>query len=521
MVENNCPIDVTPLDQSEPIENENIISLNYTNQDFWSMKSRLVDFIRTRFTTNYSDFVESDMAIMLIELYAFIADTLAFKTDQTANEIFIDTVTEIENAFRLSNLVGFEPTPPIAARSLWSATVNTPLTTDLIISAPVATSAGALTIEVFPADSNNNPIFDESIVITAGNLVNNSLVGVEGSTIVDTFSGSGEASQTVTMAQTPVLFDSIRVKVDGTTWKNVDFFTDSSSRREYRVEFDSDYQAFVIFGNNRAGLLPSNGSVIEVTYRTGGGVAGNIVTGFIETQRTFSVANIPFKVPVTFRNFTRGEFGYDGDGIEDIRRKLPQYLQTQDRAVTGSDYKTLADHFATPYQGQVGKSTAVLRNHGCAANVIDLYILALSESNDTTVNSIDLQEATDELKAALQAEIDSKKMLTDHVCIRDGEIILTDVLLDVTTDRLNRGKEEELRERVLRRIDSFFRLTEWEYGDDLKEADIVKVLSDVREARSVDATFTTDDTANSGDMVAARYFEIIRPDDITINFTFE
>ena len=75
-----------------------------SNQDFWSMKSRLVDFIRTRFTTNFNDFVESDLAIMLMELYAFLADTQSFKTDQIANEIFIDTVTEIENAFRLVNI---------------------------------------------------------------------------------------------------------------------------------------------------------------------------------------------------------------------------------------------------------------------------------------------------------------------------------------------------------------------------------------------------------------------------------
>ena len=120
----NCPFDITPYTQSQIIETPEIFNLNYTNQEFWAMKSRLTDYIRQEFDKEFSDFVESSLAIMLIENWAFIADTLSFKMDQIANEVFIDTVTEIENIFRLSKLVGFQPQPPIAARSLWTASLN-------------------------------------------------------------------------------------------------------------------------------------------------------------------------------------------------------------------------------------------------------------------------------------------------------------------------------------------------------------------------------------------------------------
>jgi hypothetical protein len=88
------------------------------------------------------------------------------------------------------------------------------------------------------------------------------------------------------------------------------------------MEFDSSYQAFVIFGNNRAGLIPSQGSKIGITYRKGGGSIGNIVSGTIEKQTIVNVPGLAFSVPIGFRNYTRGEFGYDGDTIEDIRNKL-------------------------------------------------------------------------------------------------------------------------------------------------------------------------------------------------------
>ena len=97
----NCPFDVTPLDQSLPVKPPYIANLNYTNQDFWSFKARLVQYIQEKFADKFNDFVEGDLAIMLMENYAFIGDTLSFKIDQIANEIFIDTVTELENAFRL------------------------------------------------------------------------------------------------------------------------------------------------------------------------------------------------------------------------------------------------------------------------------------------------------------------------------------------------------------------------------------------------------------------------------------
>jgi len=327
---NNCPFDITPYTQSQLITTPSIFSLNYTNQDFWSMKTRLVEFIRQKFSTDFSDFVESSLAMMLIENWAFLADTLSFKMDQIANEIFIDTVTELENAFRLANLVGYQPQPPIAARSLWTATLNNPVLSDVPIPAPfdVQINAGgtAITVELFPADSENNPIFDEDIIIPAGNLVNASIVGLEGKTRNILIAGTGAVGQVITLGQNPVIFDSIRVYVDGIKWDQVPYFTDSQPRREYRIEYDSTYTAYVIFGNNQTGLVPNSGSNIRVIYRQGGGTVGNIVSGTIEKQAIINVPGIPYGIPIVMRNYTRGEFGYDGDTIDDIRLKLPAWV---------------------------------------------------------------------------------------------------------------------------------------------------------------------------------------------------
>ena len=517
--------EITPYESVGVTKQPTFVNTNYTNQDFWSLKNRLVQFINERFgpkgnvlPNTFNDLVEGSIAIMLIENWAFIADLLSFKIDQIANEIFIDTVAERENAFRICKVVGFEPLSPIAARTLWTATTNNPLSVDLVIPTPVLieTVAGntPIAIELFQADSNNEPIFDENIVIPAGSVTSNSIIGLEGITRNDILTSNGEISQIYSTVYAPVIFGSIKVYVDGMPWDRVDYFSESQPKREYRVEFDSDYRAYIIFGNNRAGLIPSNGSSVLITYRNGGGIIGNIVTGSLIHQLAVPVEGIAPVIPIILQNYTKGEYGYDGDTVDDIRIKLPQWIRTQDRAVSGEDYKTLVDQFATPYHGAIGKSAVLLRNYGCAANIIDIYVLARGDENS-------LELASNELKVDLSSNINDKKMITDYVCIKDGEVILVDINVEVTLNKFYKKFENEIKQQITNKITSFFSLNSWEYDQDLKSADLARFLSDTKEVTSFTINFTTSDPENSGELVTAKYYQIIRPDTVTVWMNYE
>ena len=527
----SCPINVNPYTQATLVNTPAMISLNYTNQDFWSLKTRLRDFIKERFGPNgsvlpntFNDLVESGIAIMLMENFAFVGDMLSFKQDQIVNEMFIDTVTEVENAFRMCKLIGFEPQPPIAASSMWSATINASTSTDILIPTPVpidiVSGGAATTIELFQADENNEPLLDEDIIIPAGELINTSIIGLEGKTYNDLFSGTGQVSQTLTLAQSPVIYDSVRVYVDGVLWDRVDYFTDSQPRREYRLEFDSTWTAYVIFGNNKAGLLPPQNSRIQVVYRVGGGIVGNIVSGYVTFQYQADVSGADYRAPVIFNNYTQGRYGYNGDTIEDIRRKLPLWAKTQDRAVSGADYKILCEQFSTAYHGQISKANVTLRNYGCAGNIIDIYVLALGSLNSTNGMTTDLEVASNNLKMDLITELNDKKMLTDFICIKDGIVLKTDVAIEITLDKFYRKFQEEIKNRILEQTSLFFALANWDYGQTLRSIDLIKQLAIINEADTFTISFTTDDPNNSGEIVTALYYQIIRPDDISIRFIY-
>jgi uncharacterized protein (UPF0333 family) len=369
-------------------------------------------------------------------------------------------------------------------------------------------------MELFAADAEGNPLFDEDILLPANSLVNASIVGLEGLTRIEEVAGTGAANQTIRSGFRTVLFDSMKVEVDGVMWNKVDFFTESQQLREYRVEYNSDFSAFFIFGNGVAGMVPTVGSLISITYRTGGGVRGNLVANATQKSILATVPGLSYTVPIFLNNYTRAQYGFDGDTIDDIRRKLPAYLRTQDRAVTGLDYKTLTDQFATQYQGQIGKSIAVLRNHGCAANIIDIYVLARKDTET-------LDNASDQLKTALMNYLESKKMITDYICIKDGVPVTIDVNISVTVDKFYKKFEDELRIKILNRVNSFFSISRWEFGQNLKESDIVKELSDLKEISSIDIAFSTDVSPTANNIVTAKYYEIIRPDIIDLGFVYE
>jgi hypothetical protein len=112
-------------------------------------------------------------------------------------------------------------------------------------------------------------------------------------------------------------------------------------------------------------------------------------------------------------------------------------------------------------------------------------------------------------------------MVTDYVCIRNGTVVLADVVIDLTVDKFYKKMKEELTVHVQNRTADFFSLHNWEYGQTLRDIDLIKALSGIREIRRFDITFTTNDPDNSGAIVTAKFNEIIRPDTISVSFVFE
>jgi hypothetical protein len=118
-------------------------------------------------------------------------------------------------------------------------------------------------------------------------------------------------------------------------WKIVDDFADSGPRsRHYIID---NALGTVQFGDGEHGMIPPIGrDNIKVTYKTGGGVLGNVAENEIKTLKS-SIAGIDH-----ITNHEPAEGGSDTELLSQIFERGPHLIKHRDRAVTREDFERLA-----------------------------------------------------------------------------------------------------------------------------------------------------------------------------------
>lgn len=156
----------------------------------------------------------------------------------------------------------------------------------------------------------------------------------------------GSPNQTFTLTSTPVIDGSLVLQVDDgegfTTWTEVeDFFGYGPNDEVYVLDPTSGE---VRFGDGTHGEIPvanvsaAQTNVVAQTYQFGGGARSNVPAGAISTLMT--------SVPGIDSNGVSNPFAADGgtdeETLDAAKLRAPEALNSQDRAVTASDFELLA-----------------------------------------------------------------------------------------------------------------------------------------------------------------------------------
>lgn len=180
----------------------------------------------------------------------------------------------------------------------------------------------------------------------------NAVPATNATTVVNEIVGTadGRPGQTYALAHQGVLAGTLLLAMqedpDPTTplvtWTAVDSL-------DYASPFDSvfvlDGEAGTItFGDGLRGrippLVPQTGQIVALTYRYGGGLAGEIATGAIQKLSTGALG-IGAAV-----NFVAATGGRDSETLEDAKLRARKELSTRNRAVTASDFAWIAKQTA-------------------------------------------------------------------------------------------------------------------------------------------------------------------------------
>lgn len=147
--------------------------VNLNAFDFKSIRSAMVDYVRRNYPEDFNDWIESSEFVALIDLLAYLGQSLAFRTDINARENFLDTARRRESVLRLARSLSYNAKRGYPARGLVKIT-EIKTTHDVYDS----TGKNLNNLSIRWDDANNPNWFEQFILVLNSSLVSTNPFGI-------------------------------------------------------------------------------------------------------------------------------------------------------------------------------------------------------------------------------------------------------------------------------------------------------------------------------------------------------
>lgn len=479
--------------------------IDFTSTDFSNLRDSMLNYVKSVYPTDYQNFNEADLGIMLVELMAYMGAVMSHKADALAHENFLATAKRRESVQRLLKLIGVNMKGPVSSAAdarleletaLGSVDDGTPRTLDIqpeervfSVVSPEDGEALEFTLyrvkaaegRIFTASSNGALQLPRSESNGGAGQVWDNLVLLEGSLASEEGSFTdAEVIKTVTLNNGPVIEGSVEVVIESSdaastgAYEQVEsiYFASGGTDKIFQVDYDENFLATVTFGDGIVGVNPNQGSGYFISYRVGGGTRGNITSGGLNKKAVLKDnSNNAFEATVSNRAAATG--GQEAETIEHAKQFGPLAFRRQDRLVTLNDYNSYTNSFVGS-NGAIGKANAVTRKAFCSANIIDVYVLA--RATDTQFKKV-----TTPLKLEMLAEINKRKMMTDEVVLVDGLIRTLDLVIDVDVAEADRVRMPQIHAKIRSEVEDFFSVRNSDFGEPFRKANLLREITKVPE----------------------------------------
>jgi hypothetical protein len=91
---------------------------DFTSYDFETLRNSMIGYIKAYYPETFNDFLESSEYLALIDMIAFLGQSLAFRADLNARENFIDTAQRRDSILKLARMLSYNPKRNIGASGL-------------------------------------------------------------------------------------------------------------------------------------------------------------------------------------------------------------------------------------------------------------------------------------------------------------------------------------------------------------------------------------------------------------------
>ncbi|WP_045855619.1 baseplate J/gp47 family protein [Teredinibacter purpureus] len=382
--------------------------IDYTARDYESLLLAMQKMAPEKLPewTDYSQ--ETDFGHVLLQLFAHMGDIVAYHQDRLVNESFLSTARERASIIDHLKLVGYRLSTAAPSSTELTVEFSADTTARVRLSSGDAfatkSSKGNPSVRFEYSGENDDidcallavdPISNKKTVripVEQGQLIKTDVVG----------NSNGLSGQRFALNFTDLILrdnsgNNNRI-ADITVWTELGGVMDNSWRlqeslafsredaQDYVIEIDENEQAFLIFGGNGFGAVPTSGSTIRARYRVGGGALGNVAAHQITTLSDAPGLSL---VAAKVTNKTAATGGADRETIEHAIEHAPGMYRSFRRAVTADDYKQLAEN----YNG-VGK----VRAEATHWNRVTLYVAPEGGGRVSDILSANLLSYFDSLR---------------------------------------------------------------------------------------------------------------------------
>jgi len=320
-------------------------NLTINNLDFDAIKNNLKSYLSGQ--TAFTDYNFEGAGInILLDLLAYNTHYEAFYNNMIANEMFLDSAIDRSNIVSIAKHLGYVPNSVRGSQ----ATVNVVLGSTVGINAGDYLSIGSVfsttkdgtnytfvntsTSTIDPDASNGYHI--NNLVITEGKYESHSWI-----------KDDKQSDQKFIIPSANVDTTSLIVRVQNSTtddsgysdgWNlSTDYNEVTSTSRAYFLQEVEGGKFEIYFGDGVVGKKPDDGNLIIAKYLTSNGsVTNNIGVNDASGSRSFSYGS---GNAVSVVSPSAG--GSERESIDSVRFYAPLSYQTQGRAVTVDDYKSI------------------------------------------------------------------------------------------------------------------------------------------------------------------------------------
>lgn len=307
--------------------------------DFTTIRTNLKNYLKQQAQFQDYDFEGSNLAVLL-DLLAYNSYLNGFYLNMIGSEMFLDTATLRDSIVSHAKELNYTPrsyTSAVANIRVRLTVADNNVSSVVIPRGTKFTGSGTASgIFTFSTDSalvvyRNNDIFEANVNI------------YEGYNVQEKFVATADNDQRFVISNAKVDTDSFTVTVFGSQSEasgNVYTLATSlygltSNSEIYFLQGAENNKYELVFGDGIFGKQLSTGNIVQVDYRIATGATVNGTSNFTPVS-----AIAGYVATVTAVNSVASN-GSEEESAESIKFNAPRHFQTQERAITNDDYKTL------------------------------------------------------------------------------------------------------------------------------------------------------------------------------------